>query len=384
MNETAASSNACKGETAAQLITRLSLQCRGNPIIVDLARINEAIEADCLASALRASKHPELKGIGKSFELGGSSETGLMDRAKGLPNNSNDTVQRVALHAAIDPEEVCAGDRAEVAKNRSLPTADDIIALVDGTFSRNETVQPLSVKDSENNGCTEGSLSPPISTPRFASEDNSFASPLPARSAHEGNEPCTAPAPPSPVQKLKGELEADVGEPDRTPTEAPLATFSLGYCRCDFFDNGAPPEKAVPKSGRSRARFRVNAFLGPDRHNYTLFKIALLSEPRFFDRSVPDGHSAFYAKVWARFEELRRAVRVDSIPMDIEPAIGHIKNKKNHVVPRAAAILFKTEGAPAEVFLFLDGSVFAIRLDRPAKGSAKCAALKAIGYWNPE
>ncbi len=70
--------------------------------------------------------------------------------------------------------------------------------------------------------------------------------------------------------------------------------------------------------------------------------------------------------------------------MEINPILAHVKTRKNHVVPRAAAILLKAEGEPADVILFLDGSVFPIELDKKAKGSAKCPALKALGYWNPE
>ena len=113
-------------------------------------------------------------------------------------------------------------------------------------------------------------------------------------------------------------------------------------------------------------------------------KITFLLRFRPLTRSVPSGHSSFYEKVWARFEELRQAVRDDRIPMDIKPILAHLKDKNNHVVPRAAAILLKAEGEPADIILFLEGSVFAFQLDRPAKGSAKCAALKSIGYWNPE
>jgi hypothetical protein len=381
MNETAASSSARKGETAAQIIARLSVQCSGNPAIEELVRINEAIEEDRLASALRASKYPDLRGMGTSFEFRGSSGAGLMERAKDPSNTSNDTVQRVGLHGETDPDDDRASDRAQMAKIRSLPTADGIVALVDSTVRSSETVQALSVKNSENNGCTVGSLSPPESASHLASKDNFFAPPPPAYSVHEGNEPCTAPAPPSPVQERNGAATQD------GPTElaeAPLAKLTLGYCRCDFFDNG--PTRAAPatKSGRSRARYRVNAFLGASSRNCERFKIGFPSEARFFKRSVPGGHSSFYEKVWARFEELRQTVRNDRIPMDIKPILAHLKDKNNHVVPRAAAVLFKAEGEPADIVLFLDGSVFAFQLDRPAKGSAKCTALKSIGYWNPE
>jgi hypothetical protein len=386
MNETAASSNACKGETAAQLITRLSLQCRGNPTIEDLAQINEAIEADCLTSALRASKHPELKGIGTSFEPEGSSGTGLMDRAKGPPNYSNATVQRVALHGSTNLEFGHANDRAEVAKNRSLPTANEVIALIDCSFGDSETVQPLSVKDSENNGCTEGSTSPPEGASRLASTDNFFASPSPARSARKDNEPCTALAPPSPVQEINvcaPHPVTDLVEEQSAP-EDPLTDFALGYCRCDFFDNGPKTSTTGTKSGRARARFKINVFIGPDRRSWTPFKLAFLSEARFFKRSAPAGHSAFYEKVWDRFEELRKCIRDERLAMEIDPILAHVKTRKNHVIPRAAAILLKAEGEPADLILFLDGSVFPIELDQKAKGSAKCPALKALGYWKPE
>ncbi|MES2120495.1 MAG: hypothetical protein V4513_07970 [Pseudomonadota bacterium] len=385
MNETAASSDARRGETAAQLIARLSLQCRDNPIIEGLAEINEAIEADCLASALRASKHPELEGLGISFDFGGSSGAKLMDRAMGPPGNLSAPVQRVALHGATAPLYNGSVDRAEVAKNRSSPTADDVVASVDGGFGSNETVQPLSVKDSENNGCTAGSTSP-FDASRPASTDNFFASPSPARSARKDNDPCTASAPPSPVQEISVYAPHSVTDlvEDQSASEEPLAEFALGYCRCDFFDNGPTTSTTGTKSGRGRARFKINVFIGPDRRSWTPFKLAFLSEGRFFKRSAPAGHSAFYEKVWDRFEELRKCVRDERLSMEINPILAHVKTRKNHVVPRAAAILLKAEGEPADVILFLDGSVFPIELDKKAKGSAKCPALKALGYWNPE
>lgn len=384
MNETAASSDARRGETAAQLIARLSVQYGGNPIIEELVSVNDGVEANCLASALRASRHPELTGIGTTFNPKGSSEAGLIDRAKGQPNRSNNAVQRVVLHGATYAEHEGASDRAKTVENRSLPTAAGIGALVHGNPSGSETVQALSVKNSENNGCTVGSMSPPKSASRPASKDNFFASRPPARFTHADNERCTTPAPPSPVQEIN-----PAGLLPATPvadviSEVPLAEVQLGYCRCDFFDNGPVGSRAATKSGRSRAQYRVNAFLGPDKRNHERFKISFLTEARFFKRRAPVGHSLFYEKVWDRFDKLRHAVRADSLPMAIKPVVAHLKDSNNHVVPRAAAVLFQMENEAADIFLFLDGSIFEIRLDQKAKGSQKCPALKSLGYWNPE
>jgi len=84
------------------------------------------------------------------------------------------------MHGEADLDASRAPDRAQVAKNRSIPTADALIASVDSTVRSSETVQILSDKNSENNGCTVGSSIPPVAASHLASEDNFFASLPPA------------------------------------------------------------------------------------------------------------------------------------------------------------------------------------------------------------
>lgn len=389
MNETSASRDASSTMSAADVIRRLSAQCGSSSTVRQLVQAHEEAEGLNFATAIRVANQPELQGLGTSFTpapaVGEPIDAGAdAVRAKGSPSNSNSTVQRVGLHGAAGLESVGTSGRAEVAEKRSLPTADETIALVDSRLTGSETVQPLSVKNSENNGCTVGSSSPPEAASQLASRDNLLASPPPARSTHEDNEPCTAPAPSSPMQEISGAAAPAADFDEQISAEAPLAKIALGYCRCDFFDNGPMKSSTNTKAGRGRARYRVNTFLGSDKRNVQRFKIAFPSEARFFKRSIPNGHFAFYEKVWARFEGLRQTAPNDGIPMDIRPIIAHLKDKNNHVVPRTAAVLFKVKDEPADIILFLDGSVFALRLDQRAKGSQKCAALKALGYWKPE
>jgi hypothetical protein len=176
--------------------------------------------------------------------------------------------------------------------------------------------------------------------------------------------------------------DADLEE--QAAPEEPLAKFALAYCRCDFFDNGPPTSTKGTRSGRGRARFKINLFIGPDKRSWKPFKLAFLSQARFFKRSAPVDNSGFYDAVWSRFEEIRKCVRDERLPMEIAPILGHLKTTKNHVIPRAAAILFKEEGEAATIILFIEGSEFPIDLDQKAKSSAKCPALKALGYWKPE
>lgn len=385
MSEMTASSDAHRIASVADLLGRLPEQLRNSPIFEQLALADEAAEADRLSCALREARQPELKGLGTSFRptpMPAADATATSDRAEVVTEHSEPTVQRVVLHGENSVSEDYLPHRAAVGENRCFLGLDASAESENRRISGTETVQALSVKDSENNGCTEGSTSPSEGASPQASRDNFFSPP--AHSAHEDNGPCTASAPPSPVQEIIARPQPGADLEGQCAPEEPLAKFALGYCRCDFFDNGPTTSSKSTKSGRGRARFKINVFIGPDKRGWKPFKLAFLSEARFFKRSAPVGNAGFYDTVWSRFEELRKCVRDERLPMEIAPILGHLKTTKNHVVPRAAAILFKEEGEAATIILFIEGSEFPIDLNQKAKGSAKCPALKALGYWKPE
>jgi hypothetical protein len=345
----------------------------GNTALDQLARINIEMEAARLVRRHRIVRHPELEGLGTAYKFS-NAVYAANDRATPMPDAQIPSVQRVALHGGNLPGADDGARRATTPETRRQLSADDILAGIGCTVPARETVQPLLDKKTENNGCTPGSENPRAML--VATTDNAFASPPPARDAHRENEACTAPVPPSLAQEGNSRGDAYAG--------GPLPKVALGYCRCDFFDNGVPVQKSSAGKRRSRARFKVNAHLGDSAKNFSKFSIAFLSQPRFFKRSIPVGHEAFYEKVLDAFADMRRTVKADAMDMAIPLAIAHLKDANNHVVPKAAALLWQEAGAPVEIALFLGGSVFTLSLDRIPKGAAKCLALKWFGYWNPE
>ena len=374
MNNTAASRDASNTVSATELLHRLSQSHSGNAVLDGLARINQEIELQRLASQLRAEDNQELRGLGTSFAPRQRVHVLADDRATHVAPHMNRGVQGAPLHGAVSTDEMDIDGSAKARESRCFAGIEDIIAMEGCTVVPLQTVHPLSDKNSKNNSCTVGSSS--LTAARVATEVNAFASPPPARFAHQDNQPCTASAPPPPSQE-----ENEESCEDTTPEPA-LEKLELGYCRCDFFDNGAAKSGGA-KPARSRARYKVNAFLGLSRGSHKKFCIAFPTEGRFFKRSIPAGHDLFYTKVWGQFEEMRRLVRQERLAMEIRPLVAHLKDSNNHVVPEAAAILFKEEGEPVDIILFLGGSVFPLQLDKSPKGSKKCAALKGMGYWNP-
>ncbi|HEX8301448.1 hypothetical protein [Sphingomonas sp.] len=348
----------------------------GNTALDQLARIDIEMESARLARRLRIVRHPELEGLGTAYQFSNAVHA-ANGRATHMPDDQIPTVQRVALHGASKADADANAHRATTPETRRQLSADDILARIGCTAPARQTVQPLLDKKTENNGCTPGSQNP--SATLVATPDNSFASPPPARAALQENEACTAPVPPSSVQEGNGQADAD-GDGD---AGGPLLKVALGYCRCDFFDNGVPAQKSSARKRRSRARFKVNAHLGVSAKNFAKFSIAFLSQPRFFKRSAPAGHDAFYENVFGAFADMRLAVKADGMDMAIPVAIAHLKDANNHVVPKAAALLWQETGAPVEIALFLGGSVFNLSLNHIPKGAAKCPALKWFGYWKP-
>lgn len=383
MNNIHSAHDAPSNSPVSEIIRRLMAGGNSNPVIQRLIEADGEARGVQLANALRAAKTPELGGQGTSYVFPGA----ITDRAKGQSEAADGTVQRVALHGHSPTVPEGVADRATVAENRANAWFADVINADGMARPLGETVQPLSVKNSKNNGCTGGSESQPSSASRLASPDNVFAPPPSARSTREDNQPCTASFPPSPVQEIIAEecgQEGSTTEPaDIADTPCLLPNISPRYCRCDFFDNGPGPT-GTGKSKRAPARFKANLFIGSDKRNFERYKLAFLSEPRYFKRSTPAGYDAFYDRVRGFFDELRKTIRTDEHVVSIAPVIAHLKDEKNHVVPGAAAVLFQLEGECPDIVLFLYGSKLPFQLDKKPKGSAKCAALKAFGYWNRE
>ncbi len=384
-----------------------------------IACLATLIEHQRMRTQLRCAWQPELGGIGTSYfdepmARLQASAISLREPLRVATPKVIDTDALPHAEAPCKPHPLHGAKRPSIANERgalhhhqqsqtqkTAEICDFPACLLGGEVATiGATVHPL-VKEERDNGRTDRSLDLTSGAMHRASSENSASAIRLVGFAHQDNGASTASRSAQLVLR-KGALHLFEGNPpgdgsviplhgaeDAHPAEATTvlspttsdpAECPFDYLRFDYFDNGAP----AASSKKQRARHVINVFAAASgsRSRGSDYRISFLSEARFFKRSVPQEvtngmNDDFYQRIWAKYEDLRKSANgVDGAQV----AIGHWKDRDNHVVPQAAAILVRIPGLPPAVIARFGAWGQKVDINTAAKGTRKCRNLVGLGY----